>query len=684
MLSKVKLKFKLLGAFLLVSLIPLGAISFISLNKASQALHEEAVAKFSAVQQIKRNHIEDYFKKLLTTVGLIGADPYLRECMTTFGGAYERAGNSANDDTWRTIVEFKEQRLKEIVADNGFDDLFLISPQGDIVYTAAKKPDLGMNLSSGLLADSSLGAMFKTYSSENRTDLAITDFNAYGPSTGKQSAFILDRLENEYMELVGYVAVQLSCEQINAIVQQRSGMGETGESFLVGRQNGSTGLRSDRVVSPGLTGDPISGDFIDRALNGQSGADIKTEDNGEKNFVLYEPVKIDGLNWALITTASAKECFNAVSSLTKTIWTVIMVVLAAGFGLSIGLTAMIVKPVKQSVAMLKDIAEGEGDLTKRMHVSSQDEMGELAKWFNSFMEKLQAIIRKIATDATTLNDAAASLSAISGQMASGVENMSRRSGKVAGASEEMSENMINVAASSEQASTNVDMVATAAEEMTATVNEIAQKSEKARTISESAVVEANKSSSKVNQLGQAAKEISRVTEVIAEISEQTNLLALNATIEAARAGEAGKGFSVVANEIKDLARQTSEATLEINNRVLGIQTSTAETVTGIETISSVINQVNEIVAAISSAVEEQAAASHEIADNVSQASLGIQDVNQKVSRNSVVANDIYGDIEQVNASAQEIAESSSQINQNAAELSTLAETLRELVGSFKI
>jgi methyl-accepting chemotaxis protein len=685
MLNKVKLKVKLLGAFIIVSLVPLALITFIAINKADQALHDEVVAKFTAVQEAKRNHIEYYFKQLRTILDGIKDDPYLCNCLTTFNGAFEDHGNSVDNENWRMIVEFKENRLKDIVVDNGFYDLFLISPKGNIVYTVAKEPDLGMNIPGSDLADSGLGKAFQAISQNTDDDtVVIGDFQAYAPSNGAQAAFMAARLKDEYGNFIGYVAVQLPAEQINTIVQQRSGMGKTGESYLVGKLNGKTSLRSDRIVNTGRIGDPESDMYIDLALDGKSGSAIKTGSTGDKEFVRYDPVTIAGLDWGLITTAAADEVFGAVDSLRNTILMVILVVIIGVVGLALGVTALIVKPIKGTVTMLKDIAEGEGDLTKRLPVATQDEMGEMATWFNTFMEKLQGIIRQIADDAATLNEASSSLSAIAGQMTDGVENMSTRSEQVAGASEEMSANMNTVAAASEQAATNVNMVASATEEMTATVNEIAQNSEKARTITESAVAKAGSASAKVDELGRAAREISKVTEVITEISEQTNLLALNATIEAARAGDAGKGFAVVANEIKELAKQTATATLEIKNRINGIQGSTADTVTEIEAISSVINDVNNIVATIATAVEEQAATSQEIANNVAQASQGIQEVNQNVNQSSTVAGNISGDITAVNASVQEIADSSSQVNQNADELSALAEKLRGLVGRFKV
>jgi methyl-accepting chemotaxis protein len=344
----------------------------------------------------------------------------------------------------------------------------------------------------------------------------------------------------------------------------------------------------------------------------------------------------------------------------------------------------ITRPVNDAVAGLRDIAEGEGDLTKRLEIHSRDEVGELATWFNTFLDKLQAIIKEITDKAKQLGASSDSLSSLSTQMSSGADNMSVKSDTVASAAEVMSVSVQSVAAAMEQASTNVNMVAAATEEMTSTVNEIAEQSEKGRSIANDAVSKANNTSVKVNELGEAAKAINQVTEVITEISEQTNLLALNATIEAARAGEAGKGFAVVANEIKELAKQTAQATQEIKSKIAGIQDSTSVTVDEIGQITRVINDVNDIVATIASATEEQLAATKEIAGNIGQASTGIQEVNENLSQSSAVSTGIAKDILDVNQESAEMSNSSSQINMSAKDLSTLADELNSMVGRFKI
>ncbi len=344
----------------------------------------------------------------------------------------------------------------------------------------------------------------------------------------------------------------------------------------------------------------------------------------------------------------------------------------------------IVKPIKNTVTMLRDIAEGEGDLTSRLEIKSKDEIGELAHWFNQFIGKVQTIILDISAQVNQLNSAATNLSELSDGMSSGAEQVLAKAGNVAAAAEEMSSNTSNIAETSEQATGNVNITATSIQEMTAVINEIADNTAKARTITVESVEQTNNANQQVNELGSAALEIGKVIETITSISSQVNLLALNATIEAARAGEAGKGFAVVANEIKELAQQTANAAGEIQSKVEGIQKSTKGTVYEIETVTVKVNEINEIVATIAAAIEEQSATTREIADSIVGVSENLNEVNDNIGQTSTVASDIANEISEVTSATQELTDNSSQVNMQSSDLGALAGQLEKIVKQFKI
>jgi methyl-accepting chemotaxis protein len=400
------------------------------------------------------------------------------------------------------------------------------------------------------------------------------------------------------------------------------------------------------------------------------------------NWIVGTGIYLDDIK--AVEIQKTKEIRSAIARQRNELIAVIIVLFLLGAGVITYISRKITVPIKHAVEMLKDIAQGEGDLTKRLKVETKDEVGEMAEWFNKFIDAIQNIIKDVAQNANRVKDASGELSEISKQMTFGAEQTSEKANVVAAAGEEMSSNMSSVAAATEEASANVNMVATAAEQMIATINEIAQNSEKASSITGEAVAQTKSASNKVDELGSSANEIGKVVETITEISEQVNLLALNATIEAARAGEAGKGFAVVANEIKDLAKQTAEATQEIKGKIGAIQGSTDATVKEIGQILEVINDINDIVSSIATAVEEQSVTTKEIAENVVQASQGIQEVNENVAQSSSVAGDIAKDIAEVNQASGKISDSSNQVNLSAEALTRLSETLNEMVGKFKV
>ncbi len=375
---------------------------------------------------------------------------------------------------------------------------------------------------------------------------------------------------------------------------------------------------------------------------------------------------------------------SQITSSTAVITIVSLIAIVLGILIALFLARVIIRPIKQVVEALKDISQGDGDLTQRIVINTKDEIGELANWFNTFISRLNNIIVDIGSNSETVTASSGELLTVSELMAEDSSGLASRSNSVAAAAEEMSASMNTVAAASEQASTNLGTVADAASQMKQTLNEVAQNCDKARSVSDNAAAKVESASQRVELLGTSARDITQVTEVITDIAAQTNLLALNATIEAARAGEAGKGFAVVASEIKGLASQTAEATLDIKERIKGIQDSTDDTVRDVEQITQVISEVTEIVSTIAAAIEEQSASATEVAENIEQASTGIGEVNENVAQSSQVSTEIAEDISKVNEVSVEMTNRSNTMKKSAEELSALSGKLRDMIGVFKV
>lgn len=341
-------------------------------------------------------------------------------------------------------------------------------------------------------------------------------------------------------------------------------------------------------------------------------------------------------------------------------------------------------PLAAAVAMVQDIAQGEGDLTRRLDIKSRDEVGDLAEWFNIFVAKLQGVVGQVAENVMRLTGAATELAAISEEMAAGAQQMSYQSQSVASKTDNIQSTMEEVAASSGNLSDSVSTMAAAVEEMTASVAEISKTAAGSAGAAREAARIGEGTGQLVQALRQSAQEIGQVIGVIEDIADQTKLLALNATIEAARAGEAGKGFAVVASEVKELAGQTALSTEDIRRKVQTIQDHTARATSSIDRIIQVIRQVDELSQTIAAAVEQQSATTNEIARHVSQAAAAASQVSQMTGRTAATNKEVNRTIGDVSNAAEGTAGGADQVQKAAYELSQLAEGLQTLVRQFKI
>jgi methyl-accepting chemotaxis protein len=352
-----------------------------------------------------------------------------------------------------------------------------------------------------------------------------------------------------------------------------------------------------------------------------------------------------------------------------------------GFGYF--LMAHLVRPVVVLTSMLREIASREGNLTLRLTVSQKDEIGDLAHYFNTFIEAIQLIIQEVSSRIKILATASEQLDHISAGLKNNAQETSEKSMAMTSTGTQMSANMNFITTASQETTASIEQMVLATGDMSTHISHIVQNTDKARSVSGRAVSKTKSASARIMELGNSAKNIGRVTETITEISEQTNLLALNANIEAARAGTAGRGFVVVANEIKALARQTAEATQDIEKDILGIQQTSLATSKEIGQISEIIREIDTIISSIAASVEEQSDTTQTFAQNLLGVSEKFHGVNENLSQGAQATKEMSRDISRIDRSAKEIFDNASLIRTSSEDLAGLSLELKDIIGRLR-
>ncbi len=499
----------------------------------------------------------------------------------------------------------------------GYYDLFLLNPDGYCFYTVCHEADYQTNLANGKYKDSNLGALVREVVKSK--DFGFADFAPYAPSNGAPAAFIAEPVLHQGEPEV-IVALQLPLDAVNAIMGVRAGMGETGETYLVGPDHL---MRSDSYLDPdnhsvvGSFANPAQGSVetaaVEQALGGATGAEIITDYNGNPVLSAYAPINVFGTRWALLAEIDEAEAMAAVAGMNHT---------AAG-------------AQNQMVTWMSVIGAIAAIIVAVVGVS----------FARSISKPINRIIAGLNEGSAQVHDAAAQVSSASQQLAEG---------------------------SSEQAA-SLEETSSSLEQMAAMTRTNADNARQANALSEEARDAANTGDQTMHKLNDAmtginesSDKISKIIKVQEEIAFQTNLLALNAAVEAARAGEHGKGFAVVAGEVRNLAQRAAEAARETTQLI-------EDSVTRARDGSSVAGDVGNALGSIVGSVEKVSELINGIAGASEQQAQGVEQVNHAMSQMDKVT-------QQNAASAEECASASEELSAQAQNVRSMVDELVRVVG----
>lgn len=361
------------------------------------------------------------------------------------------------------------------------------------------------------------------------------------------------------------------------------------------------------------------------------------------------------------------------------------------------LVRAIVLPLQHVNKQLQEIADGNGDLTQELNISSKDEIGMLAQSFNRMLDNLRQLILQIRGHAEQVAASAEQLTASSEQTSKATEQIAETIQEMAAGTERQAQNVEESHREIEEMAAGIGQIATRALTVTDIANRTSRLAGDGNQTIQQAVVQMNHVEDTMKHLthlmsglGERSGQIVHIVELITQIAGQTNLLALNAAIEAARAGEQGRGFAVVADEVRKLAEQASSSAQEITQLVELIQKETLEAVASMEKGAQEVTvgmggvmQAGEVFSHIRAAVSGVA----KDVQDVSEASRTLTDSTQKVAHSmqiiSTVTQTAVSRTLDVSAATEEQLASMQEIHTSAASLANLAEDLEKLIGRFK-
>jgi methyl-accepting chemotaxis protein len=736
---------KQIAAFLIVALIPMLATGLVLYNAASEAIMDQTAKQLEGIRKLKCNIVREYFSERRKDL------QQLTDTLShLYGAGFDqiRAMEKKNknpteiertDAIKAAVFPFGEEGKMGLIErykqQAGFENIFLISQSGYVFHTANHGPDLHTSLFTGTFKNTNLARLaakvLKTKS------FGIADFENYEPAHNAPTAFMAQPVVfNGEVKFI--VAVQLSINQINAMAQERTGLGQTGEIYFVGKDQmlRSDSYRMKKLKAMTIVMNPqykVDTEATRSALMGDSGTKVIPNYQGIMALSSWQPITIiesnpvnpEGIHWALVTEIDATEIEKPLTSMglimAGAMGSAVLLIALGAFALSGSFT----RQIRHIMDLFKAIDMG--NYHARCPVMGHDELSTMARSLNAMLDNtlhliqsneerdiMQNAIMKLLMDISALTDGdltvraevtedmtgaiADSFNAMAEQLSRLVSHVKESTLKVGTTSREVSKTTLKLARTSDEHASLLTQTVKAIEQMSGSIRVVSKHALESAEVSDQAKQSAVSGAEAVRQtnaamnairervqeaaraikrLGESSQEIGNIVQIINEIADRTSILALNASIQAAMAGDAGRGFAVVANEVQRLAEQSTNSTKQIETLVKTIQGEINEARIRMDDSIQKVVQGTELADGAHNKLEEIAGVSIQLADLV-----------QAIS---IAANDQAESAESISTTMKEVGQTSSQASmqgkltvQSITDLIETAKQLQDSIETFKL